>query len=884
MATVHFDGKAYEVKAGRNLLEAALDHHLDLPYFCWHPAMGSVGACRQCAVRAYRGSDDRVGKIVMACMTPAADGARADIGDPEAVQFRRAVIEWLMINHPHDCPVCDEGGECHLQDMTVMTGHVYRRYRGRKRTYRNQDLGPFVTHEMNRCIQCYRCVRFYRGVAGGRDFDVFSSRNRVYFGRFEDGPLESEFAGNLVEVCPTGVFTDKTLARHYTRKWDLETAPSVCPHCALGCNTTPGARYGEVRRVQNRYHPEVNGYFLCDRGRFGYEFMTRPARIRQASSRQRGPLARAEALAEAAALIRGARRVVGVGSGRASLEANHALRRLCGEEGFSTGLPSPLHAALEEAVALFREGPARPATLARIEDADAVLLLWADPTGEAPRLDLAIRQAVRGAMYEHAAQLGIPRWNDDAVKTAAHGRRHPLHVLAPAPVKLEEIAQEVVHADPARLVTLARGLEQRIRGRPGDGTAAEGRIAASLRAARRPAVVVSALAGAPMVRAAGAVASALHQGGRECALSVVAPEANSLGVQLLGGRPLEAVLEAVEGGEADVLVTLEYDLFRWCGEERLSRALPRLQALIALDAIATGTTRAATLVLPAAPYAESTGTFVSQEGRAQRFFQVFVPEEGDQEPSWSLLGELLGSGWRSHEDVIRELAAAPGLEGVLEAAPLGDWRLAQMKIARQPPRFSGRTAVHADRTVFEPIPEPDPDTPFVHSAEGLHDQKVPGALAPRFWAPGWNSMQALTRFQDEVNGPLRGGNPGRRLLEPGGGGGERRGERPILQAPAKGELWVVPVPRTFGSEELSRLAPAIAERTAPAALWLHPEEAGALGVGEGDAVDLHAGGAARRLPVRLHSGVARGVAAVPLGYPETQGLVSAAAARLRRAP
>ena len=158
-----------------------------------------------------------------------------------------------MINSPHDCPVCDEGGECHLQDMTVMTGHVLPALPGPEADLPQPGPRPFVNHEMNRCIQCYRCVRFYREYAGGRDFDAYALRNHVYFGRHEDGTLESEFSGNLVEVCPTGVFTDKTLA-HYTRKWDLQTAPSVCVHCGLGCNTTPGERYGMLRRVRNRYN------------------------------------------------------------------------------------------------------------------------------------------------------------------------------------------------------------------------------------------------------------------------------------------------------------------------------------------------------------------------------------------------------------------------------------------------------------------------------------------------------------------------------------------------------------------------------------------------------------------------------------------------------
>src|SRR5574339_805721 len=281
MAKIFIDGKPYEVVSADNMMHVALSLGFDLPYFCWHPAMGSVGACRQCAVKQFKDENDTRGRIVMACMTPAAEGTRISIHDPQAVEFRASVIEWLMLNHPHDCPVCDEGSECHLQDMTVMTGHVYRRDRFDKRTHQNQYLGPFVNHEMNRCIQCYRCVRFYRDYAGGRDFDVFAAHDHVYFGRHEDGVLENEFSGNLVEVCPTGVFTDKSLKRHYTRKWDLQTAPSICVHCGLGCNTIAGERYGSLRRIANRYNSAVNGHFLCDRGRFGYEFVNSDKRVRQ---------------------------------------------------------------------------------------------------------------------------------------------------------------------------------------------------------------------------------------------------------------------------------------------------------------------------------------------------------------------------------------------------------------------------------------------------------------------------------------------------------------------------------------------------------------------------------------------------------------------------
>ena len=249
MATIHVDGKTYDVKGSDNLLEACLSLGLDIPYFCWHPALGSVGACRQCAVKQFNDEHDTRGRLVMSCMTPANDKTYIAIQDEEAKSFRKSVVEWLMTNHPHDCPVCAEGGHCHLQDMTVMTGHNTRRYRFTKRTHVNQDLGPFVNHEMNRCIACYRCVRYYEDYAGGKDFGVYGAHDNVYFGRPESGDLESEFSGNLTEVCPTGVFTDKTHADHYTRKWDMQFATSVCQSCSVGCNTSPGERYGEIRRI-----------------------------------------------------------------------------------------------------------------------------------------------------------------------------------------------------------------------------------------------------------------------------------------------------------------------------------------------------------------------------------------------------------------------------------------------------------------------------------------------------------------------------------------------------------------------------------------------------------------------------------------------------------
>jgi len=888
MPTLHVDGQSYEVRGGRDLLSALLDLGFNVPYFCWHPAIGSVGACRQCAVKIRRDESDSSGRIVMSCMTPVTEGLRVSVEDPEVLEYRRRNIEWLMTNHPHDCPVCDEGGECHLQDMTVMTGHVYRRFRGRKRTYRNQNLGPFINHEMNRCIQCYRCVRFYRDYAGGRDFNVFASKNHVYFGRFEEGTLKSVFSGNLVEVCPTGVFDDKTLMKHYTRAWDLETAPSICVHCGLGCNTLPGARYESLRRIRARYHPEINGYFLCDRGRYGYEFVNDPRRIRR--PRINGSeVSWEEALSRASEALAGCRRVLGIGSPRASLEANYALKVLVGDDAFSPGLSAVEHDGLTEALSILRDGPACPPSLAEVESADAILVLGADPTNEAPMLDLAIRQASYRAALGAATDLGIPAWDDYSARTAVQQLRGRLYLAAVAAMKLDEIATETWHGPPPDLTALAWTVEKSLREKRTDAGEFAGRVAAGLAAAKQPLVVVG-VGDVELLRAAAEIARALSSPpDKRCLLSVVVPECNSLGVALLGGRRVEELLDEIEFGQADGLIVLENNLFRRAEPARIDRLRPALRHLLVIDYLATDTTATADLALPAAPFAESTGAFVNNEGRAQRFYSVFVPS-GEPRASWRIIQDLIeavrpGSArWANCDDVTRALGQAdPALAGALDAAPPASWRdRTGAKIARQPHRYSGRTAETANRDVFEPPPPDDPDSPFAFTMQGFQGQPPP-ALVPRFWYSGWNSVQALNRFQIEVGGPLRGGSVGKRLIEPGAGAPPftpAKAEPPL----AAGEIWLVPRAAIYGSEELSRLAPAVASLILPPEVRLHPEEANARSLAAGDMVRLQVDGREYALPIRLDDGVARGVAVVPAGYPETRGLFGARRAQIEKAP
>jgi NADH-quinone oxidoreductase subunit G len=868
MATVHVDNKPYQMNPDENLLHGCLSQGFKLPYFCWHPALGSVGACRQCAVKQFNDEHDAHGKIVMACMTPATEGTRISIADPDVAAFRAGIIEGLMVNHPHDCAVCDEGGECHLQDMTVMAGHNYRRYEFDKRTFRNQHLGPLVNHEMNRCIQCYRCVRYYRDYAGGDDLNAFASRDTVFFGRHQDGVLENEFSGNLVEICPTGVFTDKTLKHHYARKWDQQFAPSVCVHCALGCNTDAGERYGTLRRIVNRYNHEVNGYFLCDRGRFGYEFVNSERRFRQPMLQGRPT---SVALAQRHLGERVAKgRVIGIGSPRASLEANFALRTLVGPDRFHSGMADDEARLVARMLEILRRGPMRTPTLREIEECDAVFILGEDITNVAPRMALSVRQSVRQQPMEIAKRLKIPLWMDHGVRDAMQGAKGPLYIATPYATRLDAVATATFHAAPDDLARLGFAVAHALDSRAPSlaDVPLAGEIARALKAAKKPLVISgTSCASEAVIQAAANVAMA-----GQAALSLTAPECNTVGATLMGGSPLSAAFQAVRDGHADTVIILENDVYRRAPAAEVDSFLKAAAHVIVLDHLANPTTEKAELVLPVGTFAESDGTFVSSEGRAQRFFQVFVPQN-DVSASWRWLKP---DHWHDLDDALAAMSVAlPELAAVRNAAPSGAFRIAGAKIPRSPHRESGRTAMLVNIDVSEPKPPDDPDSPLSFSMEGTPD-KPPGALIPFFWSPSWNSIQATNTYQKEVGGPLRGGEMGVRIFEPAPASGQSYFSAiPPPFEPREGEWLLVPMYHIFGSDELSLSAPGTAGLVAKPHVALNTGD-----LAEGAEVEVSCAGGTFRLPVRIRPDLPRGVAGLSAGLPPLVGITLPAWGRI----
>ena len=562
MPKLIIDDITVEVPAGTNVLEAAKQVGIVIPHFCYHEALGSVGACRLCAMKFVEGP---VKGIQMSCMVPAQDGMVVSTADHEAVRMRQLVIEWLMVNHPHDCPVCDEGGECLLQDYTVAGGHGIRRYKGNKRTFLNQYLGPHIEHEMNRCIECYRCVRFYQEYAGGTDLGTMGSAGRVYFGRFADGLLKSPFSGNLLDICPTGVYTDKT-ARYRARYWDYEMAPSVCPWCSLGCATLPAARYRELLKIMPRRNDRVNGLFMCDRGRFAHYPVNIPVRPREPAV-DGAAVGWDEALEALVARLKevlqlhGAGSIAVVGSGRLPMEAAILLPRLA--ETIGAGFlcytaSGPEAAVTAAAVTALHQG--NSASMADVSGADMVIVVRTNLTKEGPMLALSVRQAWRKGAKVYCTDPG-----------SADSLEQNLAITVTRSASIEDIPLEEAQR-PVIVCGTAHGRGELVR-----------------QVAKTPARLVFVFAGP-----------------------------NSMGAALLAGEHgAVSLADAVATGKVKGIVAFEADV--------AGALLDQVPFLAAVDWLSTEAMARAAVSLPTAAWVETDGTFINNEGRAQRFRQVMKP-------------------------------------------------------------------------------------------------------------------------------------------------------------------------------------------------------------------------------------------------------------------
>jgi NADH-quinone oxidoreductase subunit G len=587
---------------------------------------------------------------------------------------------------------------------------------------------------------------------------------------------------------------------------------------------------------------------------------------------------------------------IGIGSTKASLEANHALRRLVGAENFFAGIDTDEAKHLQTILKILKSGAVRTPTLRGVEDADAVLILGEDLSNTAPRLDLAVRQAVLNRPKERARELGIPEWNDSFVRLVVDGEHGPLFIATPSETALDEIATRTVRAAPQDIARLGFGIASTIDpDAPSSGALHDdlarliGPVSKALVQARAPLVIAGTGSGsAAIIEAAANVVSALNRDNPSSSLSVVVPDCNSVGVGLLEAADLTAAAVRAELDEIDTAIVLEPDLSSRGRKGALDAIFDAVDHVVVLDHLEGPAAELAEVVLPSATFAESGGTLVNNESRAQRFFQVFVPA-GDVRASWLWLGQIdaehRGDGATAGGgslDVAKELAEEqPVFRPIADLMPSVTDE-PRRRVPRQTHRVSGRTAVNAHLQIREPRPPDDTESPLAYSMEGS-PRHPPAGLITRYWSPGWNSVQSLTRFQEEIGGPLRGGDPGVRLGDPPSEAGPHYfDDVPEAFAPRPDEWLLVPLHHLFGSEPLSLEAPGVANEAPEPYIALNPDDGDRIGVEAGETLAVEIGGQTVDLVFKPDAGLPAGCAGLPTGLPAPAVLPAGRWARLGR--
>ncbi|QJC34245.1 NADH-quinone oxidoreductase subunit NuoG [Enterobacteriaceae endosymbiont of Donacia cinerea] len=787
MININIEDQIYKVNEKDNLLKICLSLGFNLPYFCWHPILGSIGACRQCAVKQYNNVKKKNGQIIMSCMSSPIKNSYISINDKDSVNFRKKNIELLMLNHPHDCPICDEGGNCHLQDMTVMTGHNIRRYNFIKRKYNNQYLGPFISHTMNRCITCYRCVRFYKNYADGKDFNVFGSKDNIYFGRYLDGKLENPFSGNLIEICPTGVFTDKTYNINYARKWDLQYAPSICQHCSLGCNISVGERYGQLSSIQNRFHEEINRYFLCDRGYFGYGYFflkKNPINIIYYKNNEKLILNDESVIKKITDLILKSKKIIGIGSPRASIESNFILKKLVGKHNFYSGILKNEKEQIDYIIKILQNKNIYFPTLSEIENYDAILILGEDLTNTSPRAALAVRQAVKNKL-NIKIHKNISYWNFDAILNLRNQSINPLFIINNDKTSLDDISLWNYYAPTLNQSKFGFILANYIKNNNFNISLHNKKlknkilkIKEILLNAQKPLIISGTGSNSiKIISASYAIAKALHEKKKNVGLFYVLNKVNSMGVSLIKGKSLEDLFINNQSNNLDVdtIIIMENDLYFYEEKNKLNNFFSKIPNIIVLDHIFTKTMKKANIILPTSNFIESNGTVINNECRAQRFFQVYKPsfynKKNNRKSSWKWIYKIYAKLKNINkkitlDDIIKKCEKyIPILNGINLASPSSTYKVYNRKFARSPARYSGRTSILSNIDIHEPQQPEDIDTIFNFSMEGNYDSNINCKHIPFLWSPGWNSSQSLHKFQKEIGVSLKYGSTGFKIFE-----------------------------------------------------------------------------------------------------------------------
>ncbi|MEU5659354.1 NADH-quinone oxidoreductase subunit G [Streptomyces sp. NPDC047737] len=698
LVTLTIDGIEISVPKGTLVIRAAELLGIEIPRFCDHPLLDPAGACRQCIVEV-----EGQRKPMASCTITCTDGmvVKSQITSPVAEKAQKGVMELLLINHPLDCPVCDKGGECPLQNQAMSHGGAESRFDGQKRTFEKPvPISTQVLLDRERCVLCARCTRFSNQVAGDPMIELIERGALQQVGTGEGDPFESYFSGNTIQICPVGALTSAAY-RFRSRPFDLVSSPSVCEHCAGGCATRTDHRRGKVMRRLAANDPEVNEEWLCDKGRFGFRYAQQRDRLTTPLVRNADgvlePASWPEALEAAAAGLSAARGRTGVlTGGRLTVEDAYAYSKFArvALDTNDIDFRARVHSG-EEADFLAarvagrgRDLDGSGVTYTSLEKAPAVLLAGFESEEEAPGVFLRLRKAHRKhgqrtfALASHASR-GLEKAGGTLLPAAPGTETEWLDALAGG-VGLDgegAVAAEALRAEGAVIV-----VGERLAGVRGALTAAL-RTAAATGAAL---VWIPRRAGERGALEAGALPSVLP-GGRPATDPRARQEvASAWGVAELPsrfGRDTGQIVEAAATGELGALLVAGVDPEDLPDPARALQALDEVGFLVSLELRPGAVTERADVVLPVAAVPEKPGTFLNWEGRARMFEAALKPEQ--------LPRTLCPTDAR----VLHMLADALGV-----SLALPDLRAAR----RELDRLGGREGGHAEdpRATSRPVPRP----------------------------------------------------------------------------------------------------------------------------------------------------------------------------------
>lgn len=662
MATIEIDGKKIEVDGQKMLIEVADDAGIPIPRFCYHKKLTVAANCRMCLVEV-----EKAPKPLPACATPVMDGMKVFTKSPRALSAQKAVMEFLLINHPLDCPICDQGGECELQDVSMGYGTDVSRFTEGKRVIEDEDLGSLISTDMTRCIHCTRCVRFGEEIAGVRELGATGRGENMRIGTYVKSAMHSPVSGNIIDLCPVGALTAKP-SRFTARAWELEAKEGISPHDCLGSNVYYHTRRNQIMRVIPKENEAINETWLADRDRFAYAGLYHADRVSTPRIKKNGVWVDTDwetALVFAVEKLqhiqssKGAEKIGALAHPSSTTEEMYLLQKLTRGLG-SNNIDHRLQDTdfHDQAVApLF---PVSTIPYAELENQQAILLIGSDIENEQPLAALRLRKAIRkhGASVislnahdtsvdfpiEQSVKVSIQQFVDTLAKIAK-----ACSAYAPLPQEAERLLAAVTVDDDAK------------------------HIAAKLHECSHSAIIIGAIAQhhpqAATIRSLAGLIAQLTQSG----FVPMTTGANSAGAWLAGAVPhrQEAGMAALKVGlnanaqwdqflDAYVLLNVEPE-FDCANPHQALAALSAAECVVAITSYQTQTMLDyADVILPCATFAETSGTYVNIDGVFQSFAGAVKPA-GETRPAWKILrvlGNLFtldGFEYTSSEDVLAEL-------------------------------------------------------------------------------------------------------------------------------------------------------------------------------------------------------------------------------------